>query len=99
MLFLRFDRGLYAYVFAGVVLFVAGFAVYDNPGLVTMAWFTGVTGSFAFCMAMCRDEGHGYRAGLENLGRRHAGGVVNFAVIILVPIFCVLHILCRLASL
>ena len=87
MLFLRFDRGLYAYVFIGVVLFVHGYAIYDDPSAVPILALLIALGSFAFCMKMCQDEEYGYLAGLENVARRHAGPLIQITALILVPIF------------
>ncbi|MHB8635738.1 MAG: hypothetical protein ACYC96_04620 [Fimbriimonadaceae bacterium] len=98
MFLLRFNRGLYAYAFVGTVFCLAGYAIYDDPTFVPILASLGIVGSFAFCMRMCQDDDYGYLAGLENLARHHAGPIINFSLIILMPLFIVLHLVCIILS-
>jgi hypothetical protein len=99
MLFLRFDRGLYAYTFLGFTLCIAGWVAIDSLSIGSILGFAIVAASFGLCMKMCKDEDYGYLAGLEHLARRHAGPVINFSLVVLMPIFFILHLVCIVLSL
>src|SRR5271165_3225598 len=99
MLFVRFDRGLYAYVFLGLFAFCHGFAIYDSLSAATILAPFVTLASFVLCMRMCQDEGYGYLAGLENVGRRHAVAHMTITALLLMPIFLLLHVFCIVISL